>query len=225
MVEPVNIVSIIIMVIMAVVIISQFVYADQLRNEEVIDEAEQQVGQAGENAEVIRYNYNIGGFETALVDEHIDDQIRIEQETELVQLNTLVDLSGVTEAELASVLKYDLKSLAKTFVQAEQEYGVNAIYLAAISALESGWGRYQFKENNIFGFGNMDFESEEDCIIYVADFLSREYLTPDGLYYGGGYSLSHVNEAYNGSQHWLDEVSKIADKIADSINELRKGKC
>lgn len=93
---------------------------------------------------------------------------------------------GFTEEELAERLKYDLKPLAKTFLEAEEKSGINACFLAAVSALESGWGRYQFRENNIFGFGRMTFESEEECILHVAEYLRKNYLNEDGKYYRGG---------------------------------------
>ena len=58
---------------------------------------------------------------------------------------------GLSTEELEAVLKYDLKPYAQEFLYAEEDYGINACFLASIAALESGWGRYQFKENNIFG--------------------------------------------------------------------------
>lgn len=131
--------------------------------------------------------------------------------------------SNITEEELANALKYDLVGLAGAFLQAEEEHGVNAVYLAAIAALESGWGRYQFEENNIFGFfTETKFESEEDCIMYVTEFLAEHYLSKDGMYYGGGYRLKHVNKRWNGSEHWLTEVKGIANDIIDKIEDMRR---
>lgn len=130
--------------------------------------------------------------------------------------------SDITEEELAQALKYDLVDLAGTFLEAEEEHGVNAVYLAAISALESGWGRYQFEKNNIFGFGSKEFDSEEECIMYVAEFLAEHYLSKDGVYYGGGYRLKHVNKRWNGSDHWLTEVKSIANDIIGRIEDYRR---
>ena len=145
-----------------------------------------------------------------------ESQERICQYTEC-----LLCPSNVTSEELAAALKYDLISLASCFIEAEELYGVNACYLASIAALESGWGRYQFKENNLFGFGHMSFDSPEECIYYVAEFLATNYLVEDGRYFSGGYTLRHVNKYYNGSDEWLYKVSSIYAGIMKSIEEYR----
>ena len=59
--------------------------------------------------------------------------------------------SDFTADELRNGLKKDLADLAEDFVAAEERYGVNAVFLAALAAFESGWGRHCFRENNIFG--------------------------------------------------------------------------
>ena len=147
---------------------------------------------------------------------------KIEKDTSIYYANMLTP-SEITEEELAQALKYDLIDLAGVFLEAEEEYGVNAVHLAAIAALESGWGRYQFEENNIFGFfTETEFKSEEECIMYVAGFLAEHYLSKDGMYYGGGYRLKHINKRWNGSEHWLTEVKGITSDIIDRIEDYRK---
>lgn len=138
--------------------------------------------------------------------------------SETLDTYDMLTLSNLTPEELSSGLLYELKDLAQYFIEAEKLYGVNALYLASISALESGWGRYQFKDNNIFGFGSKSFESEVECIDYVASFLSSNYLDESGKYYSGGSTLYHVNLHYNGSDFWYDNVTMIADNIRDRIS-------
>lgn len=150
------------------------------------------------------------------------DPLPVGDTVEKVVLTDMLTASGVTSDELEAVLKFELKELAVWYEMAEKEYGVNAVYLSAISALESGWGRYQFRENNIFGFGKKEFESESECILYVAEFLKREYLTPGGMYYHDGTTLADVNVSYNGSEHWLSQTTSIAESIAAEINKLRE---
>ena len=48
--------------------------------------------------------------------------------------------SGLSAEELSKGLRGELFALAEEFVFAEEKYGVNALFLAAVSALESGWG-------------------------------------------------------------------------------------
>lgn len=121
-----------------------------------------------------------------------------------------------TAEELEKGLLHDLKPLAPLFVQAQDKYGIDAVILAAIAAEESGWGRHQFRKNNIFGFYGPQFESLGHCIDYVADFLLTEYLTPDGKYYKGT-SVAAVNTYYNGRDTWEEHVTKIMDNIVNRI--------
>lgn len=136
--------------------------------------------------------------------------------------NSLLSKSNISLEELEAGLKYDLIPLASYFLEAEELYGVNACYLASIAALESGWGRYQFRENNLFGFGRKSFDTPEECIYYVAEFLATEYLSEDGKYFGGGYSLYHVNKYYNGSDEWYEGVCSVYAGIIKRIEEYRQ---
>jgi beta-N-acetylglucosaminidase len=160
--------------------------------------------------------------EPETVPPEIDIPIVEESEKEICQYEEcLLCPSDVSTEELAAALKYDLVPLAPYFLEAEELYGVNACYLASIAALESGWGRYQFRKNNLFGFGQMSFDSPEECIYYVAEFLATNYLSENGRYFGGGYKLQHVNKYYNGSDDWLYKVNSIYKGILKSIEESR----
>ncbi len=119
-------------------------------------------------------------------------------------------------AELEKGLLHDLKPLALLFIQAQEKYGIDAVFLAAIAAEESGWGRYQFRQNNIFGFEGFDFDSLEECIDYVASFLSKQYLTPGAKYYEGT-SVAAVNTYYNGRDTWEEHITQIMNNIIKRI--------
>ena len=90
---------------------------------------------------------------------------------------------GLSTEEFEAVLKYDLKEYAEEFLQAEEDYGINACFLASIAALESGWGRSDLakNKNNLFGWkgrnGYKEFESPERCIDFVAWKLSKKYIS------------------------------------------------
>ena len=137
-------------------------------------------------------------------------------------INSIIDSDirehcGYTAEELEEGLKYDLKPLAQDFLDAEEEYDVNAIVLASIAAEESGWGRYCFRSYNIFGFKtSTTFSSYGECIDYVARFLSNKYLSPDGSCYNGT-SLSAVNKCYNGNNSWYNNIKSIALSIERDI--------
>lgn len=122
--------------------------------------------------------------------------------------------SDLTADELRNGLKKDLVDLAEDFVAAEERYGVNAVFLAALAAFESGWGRHCFRENNIFGWGRKSFETKSECVDFVASKIAQHYLSEDGKYYHG-MNLYGVNRSYNGSDVWLENVAAIMSKISE----------
>ena len=87
-----------------------------------------------------------GTFETNLA---------AEPETVEVDDGLLTSPSGLAAEDLH--LRHNLIGLEQVFIDAEVKHGVRADFLAAVAALESGWGRYQFRPNNIMGFGQMEF--------------------------------------------------------------------
>ena len=128
-----------------------------------------------------------------------------------------------TAEELAAGLKKELVNYAEDFVAAEEKYGVNSVFLAAVSAFESGWGKSCFRKNNIFGWGGKSFDSKSECIDFVASKLSENYLSEDGKNYHGT-DLNAVNKSYNGSDIWLVNVAGIMAKIdqkAEAFGEIK----
>lgn len=131
--------------------------------------------------------------------------------------------SEYTSEELAAGLKKELINYAEDFIAAEEKYGINAVFLAAVAAFESGWGRYCFLENNIFGWSGKSFDSKSECIDFVASKLSENYLSEDGKNFHGT-DLYGVNVSYNGSKIWLENVARIMSKInmkAKAYKELK----
>lgn len=123
--------------------------------------------------------------------------------------------SGLSASQLANGLTGNEKPLAGAYVKAEKRYGVNAVALAAISSLESGYASVNtFGTNNIFGYRGKSFATKEDSIYFVAKHLREDYLTASGQFYGGGYSIQAVSKFYNlGSQKWSNDVTTIAESI------------
>lgn len=100
-----------------------------------------------------------------------------------IQNHSMKSKCGLTVDELENGLKYNLKPYAKTFIDVEDKYGVNALFLSSIASVESGHGRYMFEPNNIFGFNTKhQFRSIPECIDYVAQKIRVWYLTdPDNI--------------------------------------------
>ncbi len=120
---------------------------------------------------------------------------------------------GLSEEELEEALKHELKQYAGDFLSAEEKHGVNAAFLAAIAAQESGWGRYCFRANNIFGFGRKSFDSVPECIDYVAGYLAEHYIAEDGKYYNGA-TVEGVSVCWC-DKSWAQAINNILYKITE----------
>ena len=121
---------------------------------------------------------------------------------------------GLTEEELAGRLK-GLAAYAGNFLEAEEDYGINACFLAAVAAAESGWGRSAMarNKNNIFGFGRKNFGSVEEGIDYVAWFLRKNYINENGKYYKGT-SVADIGKTYCPDEgEWAALVTGIMEGL------------
>lgn len=122
--------------------------------------------------------------------------------------------SRLSPEQLAKGLKGNLKPLAPAFVKAENETGINSIFLASLVATESGWNASDtFGKNNIVGYRNKSFKSKEDCIEFIARTLKQDYLNSKGKYFNG-YSVSGISKMYClGNQDWINSITKIGEMI------------
>ena len=142
--------------------------------------------------------------------------------------NNLTEKSNITrdrlEAKLEGTPLYDV---AEDFILAEERYGVNAVFLCALSIQESGWGKSKLarNKNNLFGYGAYNsspyssakgFPNKSVCIDIVSKKLVENYLTEGGKYYNGK-SLNAVNTRYS-----LDDNGKPNKKWSSNIRLLMK---
>lgn len=108
-------------------------------------------------------------------------------ESPAFEISSITSPCGLTAEEIDERLKGGLKGYGETFLQAERmtddgEKCVNALFLASVAALESGWGKSKIAQNknNLFGWKGKDgwreFSSKENCILFVADRLKRNYI-------------------------------------------------
>lgn len=165
----------------------------------------------------------------------LEDQKQKEEETRKVNLNKFMkkassiksiinmDLrtpSGLSVEDADSILEgTGLEGLGKDFVNAEKTYKVNAVYLMAHAAWESGWGTSQISKskNNLFGFGAYDtspgssaikFKTKGDCILAVAKYISKHYLEEEGDHYNGS-NLKGMNVVYASDDNWASGISSV----------------
>lgn len=125
--------------------------------------------------------------------------------------------SNVTAYELDKFLKgTNLAGLGHAFVKAELNTGINAMFLASLATIESGWGNSDIAKtkNNIFGFNAVDsspyesastFSSKEECIAKVSRYIAKNYCSPNGRYYKGG-TISDIGSLYASNPEWANMV-------------------
>lgn len=114
--------------------------------------------------------------------------------------------SGYETEDLVRMLSDDAHSGLLPYVdaikKAEEEYGVNALYLTCKLGLESGWGKYETGTYNIAGWMNNDgtwhnFSSPEDCVMTVARNLATTYKDTVGTSLGAVCSRYSTNPEYS----------------------------
>ncbi len=141
---------------------------------------------------------------------------------------SVLSRSGFSAAQIDTAWRRlgadDLVGTGRSFVEAEEETGVNALVLAGIAACESGLGRSRIArdKNNLFGYGASDgsayasavsFDSYHDGTITVANHLSRNYLSRSGRYYRGD-NLYGINRYYATDRNWADKIARMMKLIA-----------
>lgn len=110
-----------------------------------------------------------------------------------------------------------LQHLIPAFIDAEDIYGVNALYLLSTIGWESGWGRYHSGFNNIAGWKGgpggtwSDFDSEYECIMTVAESLSTYYKDSVGPY------LIDVTGMYCPDPGYRDNILQIMGEMESEI--------
>ncbi len=145
-------------------------------------------------------------------------------------LNKELDLrtpSNVTVDEMEKMLEgTGLSGLGKAFVEAEQKYGVNAIYLMGLAAEESGYGTSSFAKlrNNLMGWCAYDsdpnkamyFETKEACILHVASKLKANYLTEGGAYFEG-YTVKAIDVHYASDKLHGEKIIDCANNLLNKL--------
>ena len=146
----------------------------------------------------------------------------------------LLSPSNMSVEDMYHVLKgTGLYELAPVYIEAENTYGVNALFIAGLSAEESGWGtsRRAIYDNNLTGLGvysnsskGINAYTKRDNILMTTRLLKNSYLTPGGSYYNG-LSIQAVNTRYcigvNGTTdyNWSAKITSIATGLLNKVNK------
>jgi len=165
--------------------------------------AEQQSEITALRQQVQEYEYMIDGFIVGGSEVNLNS-------------NDITQPSGISVEKMKLILDgTGLDGLAYAYVYAERVFGINALYMYAITANESAYGtsRLAVEKNNISGFAAYDhapfssaktFDSKTECVIASALNLKTNYVK------AGLVSLDDVNSKYATDSQWASKVNQIA---------------
>ena len=158
----------------------------------------------------------------------------------MFDINNLQIKSNINAMQLEEAInkiKQDnkLKGLGTAFINVENKYNVNAIILASIACLESGYGtsRLAIEKNNLFGLDaplsttgtdnyGSGYKSKEECIDYACHRIGKQYLELDAKaswrYCEGKKDIYAVGAKWCEVKGWSDKVISIANRIEKNIN-------
>ncbi len=118
-----------------------------------------------------------------------------------------------------------MENLADSFVECEHLYHVNSVFLMAIAAHESNWGRSRraVQDHNYTGLGvyspsaaGISADSGSINIRSTARLLHEKYLTKGGAYFNG-LPVNGVARRYCASGGWADSVVHIGYQMMAKI--------
>lgn len=192
----------------------------------------------------VKYNTFYGWVESDCVTYIIPNNITYNNSNEeyskkelLATLSKTMNLnkpSGLTLEQFEKIFENEskdkngvFKENAKYFYYAEQSYGINGVFVAAIGIHESAWGTSKIATNkkNLFGYGAYDMSAYASAYSYngyaagidmISRVLVKHYLNPKGtsIYNGevatgkyyNGCTLAGVNKKYATDKNWADSV-------------------
>lgn len=158
-------------------------------------------------------------------------------------------LSNMNAYELENVLYNTvngdgLAPYASYFIEAEQMYGINAFFVCAIAAHESGWGSSAAGGGtNLTGYAVYNSSSDGKTfeggirhnVLETARLLAEDYVNPQGRYhtvwdnYNNGKSIYEINVRYclyddmqTTDFGWSSSIGSIAHRLVDKYHELRQ---
>ena len=119
-----------------------------------------------------------------------------------------------------------LAGKGSTFKEAEERYGVNALYLMAHSALESAWGRSQIArdKNNFFGIAAYDtspylsaksFDNVDKGILGAAKWIRENYIDYGRDHLGN--KATGMNVRYASDPYWGEKIASIMMTINSKL--------
>lgn len=128
--------------------------------------------------------------------------------------------SNLSKEQIHKMLEgTELITLVDALYWYEQEYGVNAIFITSIVALESGWGTSNVgrEYNNLTGYkskngGYYYFNNWGESVQETFRLIAEEYTSEDGLFYNGK-SVWNINVRYCELDSWSNKIINIGNHL------------
>lgn len=129
------------------------------------------------------------------------------------------EVSNIGQNSLYKMLKDTrLQEWTRYFIQGEEKYGINALFIVGLVAEESGWGKSNRSNNgsyNLVGhavYSNISrgsyFESYAHCIDETFRLIAEDYYNTNGRYHNGK-SIWSINKMYSSNKKWSDNINSI----------------
>ncbi len=137
------------------------------------------------------------------------------QKTYAKNFNVTEELFNGSAKDLNRCLKgTKLAGMGQMFLDAQDKYGINAIFLMAIARGESGYGkRPQKNPYSIFGTGDRTSKSYAQCLDKLGNNLKQNYITKNKLE-----TLDKINKRYApDNSKWAEGIAKHMSIISKQI--------
>lgn len=107
-----------------------------------------------------------------------------------------------------------LEGQGQMFIDTQEKYGINAIFLMAIARLESGYGnKPQKNPYSIFGTGDRTSKSYAKCLDKLSNNLKQNYISKNNLE-----TISAINKRYSPENpQWSIGIAKSMTIISKQI--------
>lgn len=139
------------------------------------------------------------------------------------------ELSNLSKEQISIMLEGTaLHTLVNAYYWYEQQYQINAVFLMALTAEESGWGRsyLAINNNNLSGHKNKSggwayYNNWGECLEESFRLLSQEYVYPNGAFYTGP-NMYDINLVYcpdpENPHSWANNISRIGYELMNKLN-------
>lgn len=123
---------------------------------------------------------------------------------------------GTAEDLNACLANTKLKGQGQVFLDAQEKYGINALFLMSIAKVESGYGNKtpKGKPHNIVGAIGQNYKSYEECIDKLGNNLKKNYFSKNLT------TIDKIRSKYcKTNTTWPNKISKEMERLSNIIRK------